>query len=172
MLGFLMTEPGILQQNSQPIAPSGQIAASGPIAGRDAHGRFTGGNRAAMTHGMRSHQAAGGALLPPGAPTLAERADAIRADLGDELSAIKGSLLGRHVMLAVLAEHLEGHLLGLGVLTAKGRTRAALNAYLSVLDRLTRSAQILGLERKPKRVPNVLEYLEARARETRAGASE
>ena len=51
-----------------------------------------------------------------------------------------------------MATRLGEHLVAEGPLTAKGRTRAALSAYVSVADRLLRLAMALGLRRRPKHV--------------------
>jgi hypothetical protein len=117
--------------------------------GRDAAGRFAKGNTAGLTHGFYSQQARDGLLLPPGAPLPAERAAAVVADLGN-VSTITSGLVRRYVHLELLAEWLEGNLLAQGALTTKGHRRAAVDAYLSVVDRLARLGSTLGLARTPK----------------------
>jgi hypothetical protein len=104
-----------------------------------------------LTHGRRSRSIARGALLPPGAPLPADRAAAVLADLGD-VSTLQASLVTRYVHVELVAEWLEGNLLAQGVLTGKGKRRAAVSAYLSVVDRLARLAGQLGLERRPRQL--------------------
>ena len=60
--------------------------------------------------------------------------------------------------LAIL-RHLGENLMAEGALTAKGRRRAATSAYLAVLDRFLRLAQVVGLERRQKRVPSLSEVM-------------
>jgi hypothetical protein len=119
--------------------------------GRDESGRFRRGNTAALTHGLRSRQVQHGLLLPPGAALPAERAAAVLTDLGD-VSTITSGLVRRYVHLELLAEWLEGNLLAQGALTTKGHRRAAVDAYLGVVDRLARLGSTLGLERRTKPV--------------------
>jgi len=136
---------------SQPVAPTAEIQE------RDPSGRFGPGNRFSMTHGLRSKQVEQG-LLPEQAEAvagLAERVAGITADLGgiDQLSTVVLGLIERHARLELIEGYLWTNLETNGVLTGKGRQRAALSAYLSVTDRLQRSAGTLGVQRQPNRVP-------------------
>lgn len=54
--------------------------------------------------------------------------------------------------LGLVMQSLGDDLLQHGVLTGRGRTRAALSAYTAVLDRFTKLASMLGLERTAKSV--------------------
>ncbi len=137
------------ERRSAQVLPADVPSEERRDVGRDAVGRFSRGNTAALTHGLRSRQARDGLLLPPGAPLPAERAAAVLADLGD-VSTITGGLVRRYVHLELLAEWLEGNLLAQGALTTKGHRRAAVDAYLGVVDRLARLGSTLGLARKPK----------------------
>jgi hypothetical protein len=84
-------------------------------------------------------------------PVLADRERAIVQDLGgeDALSAVARDLARRHAGLSIVADHLWENISGNGVLTTKGKQRAALSAYALTVDRLVRLSQLLGLERKP-----------------------
>lgn len=93
---------------------------------------------------------------------LREQEQAIVADLGgpSTLATVKRHVVARYIELAFVAEHLRDNLLNHGVLTGKGRTRAALTAWLSVLDRLERHAKLIGLERAERDVESLEAYLE------------
>ena len=134
-----------LQPRLQPGAPS----AKPPVSGR-----FQPGNTLALKHGLRSARVQAG-LMPEQAEAraaLAERVAAIVADLGgkDGLSALALGQIERHASLELVDEYLWENLQRHGPLTGKGRTRAALTAWLSVVDRLQKSATTLGLERRTK----------------------
>ena len=95
------------------------------------------------------------AALPEQAEVRAMLADAeaaIVADVGgiDAISTMKRDLIGEYQTLWVVARHLSDNIVARGPLTPKGKQRAALTAYLSVVDRLTRLAGILGLDRKAR----------------------
>jgi hypothetical protein len=112
------------------------------------------GNRAHLIHGQRSGLVARGLLLPSGASLPHEREAAVLADLGD-LSTIQRGLVRRLVHAELIAEWLEGNLIAEGVMTTKGRTRASVATYLSVVDRLSRLASVLGLERRPRQLGTI-----------------
>lgn len=139
---------------------SGEIAASGQ---RTACGRFAPHNTAALKHGLRSKRVLEGQLpeQAEAAAALQEREQAIVADLGghDALSALAVGQVRQHGRLELVSEYLWNNLQQLGPLTAKGKTRAALSAWLQVQDRLHRSATALGLERRPKPAQTVADYL-------------
>lgn len=106
--------------------------------------------------GGRSRQVQG-AQLPEQADRrrhLAEKRAAIVADLGGEaaLSSLQRDLVDRYVELDTVASWLGGNLVTEGPLTAKGRTRAALSAYVTVVDRVLRVSSALGLARRPRAV--------------------
>ena len=84
----------------------------------------------------------------------AERVAAIVADLGgaEALTALAAGMVERHARLEMVDDYLFNNVQRLGPLTGKGRTRAALTAWLAVVDRLQKSAMALGLERKAKPV--------------------
>jgi hypothetical protein len=61
-------------------------------------------------------------------------------------------LVSRGLRLHVILDTLEKRIEREGVSTGKGRTRASVTLYLSVLDRLMKIYQQLGLERRQKPV--------------------
>lgn len=141
---------GNVQPNVQPDAPNAERLAAGNA------GWFRRGNVAALKTGSRSRRVLAG-LMPEQAEAkaaLAERVAAIVADLGgrDELSALAVGQVHRHAKLELvdlfLWENLQRH----GPLTGKGATRAALTAWLSVVDRLQRLATTLGLQRQSRKI--------------------
>jgi len=152
-----------VQQGVQQMAdPSAEPASSG----RDTRGRFTPGNLAALVHGVRSRQVQA-AALPEQSEALAalvERRQSIERDLGgsDSLSVLTRDMVNRYLELSVVADYLGGRLVTEGPLTTKGRQRAALTAYLGVVDRQTKIATTLGLQRRLRSVADmsISEYLE------------
>lgn len=107
------------------------------------------------------------AKLPEQAEVLAmqrEKEAAIVADLGGEMniSTIKRDMVGDYLGLRNVALYLGSNIGKHGVLTTKGRTRAAVTTYLQVVDRLTRLALTLGLERRTKQVPSIQDFLAQR----------
>ena len=137
-----------------------------PPGGRHPDGTFASRTTTALTHGGRSRQVR--AAQRPGqteAPErLAERRAAIMADLGGEqqLSQLQRDLIERYIELDMVASWLGSHLVAEGPLTAKGRTRAALSAYVTVVDRIHRVGGALGVARRPKMVPDLTAYLASR----------
>ncbi len=75
-------------------------------------------------------------------------------DLGgdEQLSFAARDLVNRGLRLHVLLDTLEARMEREGVLSAKGRTRASATLYLTILDRVMRIYQQLGLERKVRPV--------------------
>jgi len=118
-------------------------------------GSFLVGNQAAVTHGMYARQVV---EEPQAVAVLQEQRSAIVSDLGADVSRIKGDLVQRYVEASLIADHLFNNVQQHGVLTGKGRTRAAVATYLQVLDRVVRLGQLLGLERRQKRVSDPFEY--------------
>jgi hypothetical protein len=139
---------------SRPDAPIGEL----PSSGRGTNGRFLQGNSAAVTHGQRSRL-----LQENAAPWRAEQVAAIRADLGDDVSTLKGHTIEQMGNVLVVLHFLGGNLMAEGPLTGKGRQRASLTAYLQTLDRFMRLTQSVGLERVSKNVPNPADWLEGKA---------
>jgi hypothetical protein len=137
--------------------------------GRDPEtGRWKAGNLAALKHGQRAST-----LLD--VPELAEahraRVEAIETDLGGaaQLSAVQLPLVSELARLQLITDSLGADVLARGVLTGKGRTRAAVTVYLAVLDRQQRLAQLLGLSRRQRDVPDLASYLAAHNGETGSG---
>ena len=58
--------------------------------------------------------------------------------------------------LALIMDSLGDDLLRNGVLTAKGKNRAALSAYVMALDRLHKLMTTVGIERRSRRVPTTV----------------
>lgn len=119
--------------------------------GRQANGQAGQGNFFGLKTGLRSAQ-----LLdqPDIAAWHREEVAAILTDLGgdEELSALARTTVCEVARLKVILSALGTELLEGGVLTPKGRGRAAMTVYLQVLDRYQRLAASLGLERRQKPV--------------------
>ena len=130
-------------------------------SGRGDHGRFAPGNTAALRHGAFSQQVAAGGLAEQAEAVAAatERRAEIVRDLGEELSALAVGQVDAYVRLEIVSDFLWSNLVDQGVLTGKGRQRAALSAWLQVVDRQHRLAVALGLERRAKRAPQIEDYL-------------
>lgn len=140
------------QPPSVELRTSGRFTAASSKVGERT--RFQPGNPGQWRHGLRSARAA--AALLPGQEAIRaamlERRAAVVADLGgpDELSQVASDEIDRYARLHVLHESLWREIEARGVLTAKGRQRAALTALLAVSDRIDRLAARLGLARRPK----------------------
>lgn len=137
--------------------PSGEL----PAAGRLPNGTFAPGNTEALKHGARSVRVRA-ALLPEQAEALAALAEhrvEIERDLGgvEQLSALTRDMVSRYLELRTVADYLGHRIVTEGPLTTKGRQRAALSAFLGVVDRLQRVALTLGLERRQKPVVDFAE---------------
>ena len=139
-----------------------------PATKRNA-GQFKAGNTAALTHGLYS-QRARLALLPGQESQLAAIAED-RMELFNDLGGIehagllKRKAANKTLELETIADTLIANLIREGVLTAKGKSRAALSAYLSVVDRLMRLYSMLGLERRAKQVPSIEDFIKSRTTE-------
>ncbi len=152
-------------------APFGELAASGPDVAacfREARntGRFTVGNTLSLKHGARSARVKA-ALLPEQAEALAALAEkriGIENDRGgvEGMAVIARDMVTRYIELDNVATWLSDNLQRHGALTGKGRQRAALTAYLGIVDRQVRLAQLLGLERKQKPVVSPLDYIDGK----------
>jgi hypothetical protein len=81
-----------------------------------------------------------------------------------ELTALAHAAVRETARLVVIAGALGDDVLTRGVLTGKGQTRASVLLYLKVLDRFTRCAALLGLERRSRPV-DLADYLRQRADE-------
>ena len=133
--------------------------------GRGPDGRFLAGpgNRGNWRHGGRSrYVAAGKTPEQVGALTvMAERQSEIERDLGghENLSQLASDSVTDYLRLRMIGDYLAEDLVRQGPLTSKGRQRAALSAYLSVVDRMQRMAATLGLSRRQKTLPTISEYL-------------
>jgi hypothetical protein len=90
---------------------------------------------------------------------IAERRIEWAADLGDDLSFGQKDLVNRGLRLHVILDTLETNMEREGVMTAKGAARAAVSLYLTVLDKLLKIYQQLGLERRAKRIQSVDDIL-------------
>lgn len=138
-----------LQKDFQNL-PIGERLKHGPDRGRD--GRFLKDNGASFKTGAYSERVERGEM--PGqeetARRLSETVAAILADLGgpDATSVVVMGMVERHARLEMVSVYLFERLREKGPLTAKGAQRAALTAWLQVVDRLNRSAQALGLDRR------------------------
>jgi len=122
-----------------------------PDTGHDHRGRFTSGNLASLKHGGKSIGVKL-ALMDAKRAALAERRAGILADLGgpENVSTIRADLVERYLELQVVGDWLGGNLLASGVLTSKGKTRAATTLFLSVVDRLERLGKTIGLDRRER----------------------
>jgi hypothetical protein len=147
--------------------PIGELASAGRTDGRDAQGRFAVGHPGPrLRSGTRSRLIRQGQWPDRDVrDVLRERQDAILTDLGgaDETSTVKRTLVSRFVEASALAEWLGDNILSNGVMTTKGRTRAAVSTYLHVLDRLVTLSKAIGVDRRPKRAASLLEALHAEA---------
>jgi len=145
-------------------SPFRQIRSREPQRNASSFGR---GNTAALKHGRYSVRARQ-ALLPGQEERLAaltEDRKQLLEDLGGEahISATKRDVAKRFCELQVIADTIVSNLVREGVLSTKGRQRAALSAYLNVVDRLNKLAAQLGLERKAKAVPSIEDFLKEKA---------
>ena len=95
---------------------------------------------------------------------LAERRAAIFDDLGGEagLSVMARDLVTAYLEQMCVKEFLAGRLLVEGPLSAKGRQRALLTAYLAVSDRVLKLATTLGLSRKTKPAQSIEDFLKTK----------
>lgn len=124
--------------------------------GRGPDGRVLPGNTCALKSGERSARLW---TEPDVDVWVRERTEAIRSELGAHVSQVRGSLVDTFARLELIEASLADNLFQHGPLTGKGRTRAALSAWLSVADRKARIAQQIGLERMPQATQTVRDYL-------------
>ena len=147
--------PDNLRKDAPEASPIQQPDARPTRPGLDpATGRFLPDNALSIKDGKYSRRFQDAML--PGQEQLraaiAERRLEWTRDLGDDLSFGQQDLISRGLRLHVILDTLEENMEREGVLTAKGHARAAVSLYLSVLDRLMKIYQQLGLERRPKPV--------------------
>ena len=125
--------------------------------GRDERGRFTPELRANFKTGLRADLED----LPELAVVFKAERDRITADLGDDAPTLKAGAIREAARLGVMVDSLGHDLLLKGVLTGKGRTRAALSAYTTVLDRYIKLLDKLGIERRERKVDLAASFHEA-----------
>ena len=133
----------------QPDVPTLDFAAL-RASGRDpASGRWIAGCMPRVRTGSRTDRLL---EVPELALAHRERTDALVTDLGGiaGLSVSAAALVAELARLQLVTESLGADVLRHGVLTGRGRTRAAVSIYLQVLDRQQKLAQLLGLERRAK----------------------
>jgi hypothetical protein len=127
------------------------------------------GNSNAMTIGHCSEQ-----MQTALAPVRDAIERAVLADLGfakdgSEQPAEALRITARNLAsLDVLAETFWTWLEGRGVLTSKGKTRSAVNTLLSIIDRQTKLAAVVGLTRRTKdiRAMSVQQWLDHERQQT------
>lgn len=126
---------------------------------RGEKGRFVAGMPGPrLAHGLRSVTLTD---VPELAASHREKVAAIEADLGRDLSTLKGAAVTEAARLMLIVDSLGDDLLARGVMTGKGRTRAALAAYGMALDRLHRLMTMLGVERVPAKAASLRDYAKA-----------
>ena len=118
----------------------------------------------ALKHGLYSRQAQLG-LLPgqeEARALLASRRQRLHDDQGgsDAISQTLDDTIDRYQRLWMLASTAEARIEKEGMFTGKGRTRASVTLYLSLIDRLTKLAQQIGFERKSKPVASLEAFLQ------------
>lgn len=131
---------------------------------RNPDGTFATGNMVRLKTGERTPRLL---ALPDIAAAHQERVDAITSDLGgpSELSTTQAALVAELARLQLITASLGADVIGKGPLTAKGNRRAALSAYLNVLDRQQKLSDLLGLRRVPKSpISNLDAYLTGETR--------
>ncbi len=126
--------------------------------GRLENGRAGPGNTLNLKHGLRSKQLI---QQPDIAAWHKEQVELITLDRGGdaELTALQRASIREVARLEVILGALGEEILQHGVLTGRGKCRAATSVYLSVLDRFARLAATVGLERQARPVPSLSEYL-------------
>jgi hypothetical protein len=144
-----VTAPG---ESSTPrdvrLEPFGDVGAQ---ADRDASGRFTRGNRAALVVGQDSIK-----FWQQQATARRELEFGIMADLGysaeDAPRAVKLAVSAIGQAALIQASAFERLVESGGPLTERGRTRRAFAVWLQASGRLERALRLVGLERRSKQV--------------------
>lgn len=115
---------------------------------RDTSGRYIAGNPGAVTTGARSDLL--WAALAPAKRELVARVKADRGVNGDAAETFLG-LVDGYAETRLFRQSMFIRLVDLGgAVTTKGKARSLYAAYLQALDRETKLATLLGLERRPK----------------------
>lgn len=129
-------------------------------SGRGPDGQFQQGNLAALRHGFYSEQLAD---VPPVAVALAEVEAAIVSDCGgpDALSQLERAHVREAARLELLTAHAGDRLIAYGLTTSKGRARALVAVYVSLLDRQMKIGAALGLKRRSRPVPSISEWMQS-----------
>ena len=126
---------------------------------RGAGGRFLAGAPGPrLTTGLRARTLV---ERPEIAAAHREMVTAIEADMGADVSTLKRDAVREAARLMLIVDSLGNDLLTRGVLTAKGKNRAALTAYAMTLDRLQKLMGTLGVERKSRTLPTTIDGLVA-----------
>ena len=130
-----------------------------PKVQRRANGTVLPGSALHLKHGLYSKRHVT-ELFREQAQPLQEREAEILNDLGgaDHVSHVLRGLVPRYVTLEAIADNMERNIMLHGVLTGKGKTRAATTTYLHVIDRLQRMAVTIGLKRRAKRAPDIRDW--------------
>lgn len=80
-------------------------------------------------------------------------------EITPQLRAVAESFARQRVLAdAALTQILDG-----GLVTAKGRTRAIVKVWAQLDDAVVRRAQLLGLERRAKKVPHPADWMDGKA---------
>lgn len=150
---------------SEPAAqPSAELA---PPLVRDAKRQSDGttgvGNTLALRHGLRSERYKARRRIEAGLALAAHRTQ-IESDHGGatDLARVRRDLIDTFTEVTLFKNDLAAKLEG-GVVTGKGNTARALTAYLALVNQQVRLAAQLGMERKERRVPSVVEYWSEKA---------
>jgi hypothetical protein len=86
----------------------------------------------------------------------------LEVHVGGAPSAIQSDLITDYARVDTLIESVAHNIEIGGIFTAKGHARAATTLLLQLMEKRLRLAQILGLERRARPVPNLREYLTTR----------
>jgi hypothetical protein len=124
------------------------------------------GNQLAFKHGVRRWQTTG--TLPDDLRvSVDEFKQQLIADRGgvDTLTAVEAGYLRRLVDIETILRLLTNDLSARGLFTQKGRVRNTVTKWFEALNTWDRFAQRVGVERKPRSVPTLAEYLASRAAE-------
>jgi hypothetical protein len=122
-------------------------------SGRDHRGRWAAENDGALRHGARRYELRG--VLPDEVQTAVDAwSHQLTSDRGgtSEMGAIESAYCRRLTQLEGALDLLGRDLHQHGVMTPRGRPRAAYKCFLETLATFDRLAQRLGLDRKAKRV--------------------
>jgi hypothetical protein len=82
---------------------------------------------------------------------MAEKREALARHVG-AASVIQQDVINDYATVDVLIDTVTANIVKLGVLTTKGRTRAAVSLLLQLLDRRVRYAALLGMKAEVKDV--------------------